>query len=366
MEFIKQKRVEDKRVNIPSGCLTALVTPFNPDGTIDWKGLAKNIEFQISEGVVGMVPVGTTGESPTVNPEEHALILTNVSDFAEGRAYILAGSGSNSTQEALHYTNIAAQAGCHGALLMDCYYNGPSSLELRKEYYSPIAEKFPELTIVPYIVPGRTGCALEPADLAILAWKYSNLNAVKEARGDFEKMREIRRLTPKDFKIISGDDDKTYTMMTDPEIMANGVISVISNITPAAIQQMCQKILEGKIEEAKKMREMLNPLFGLVTVSEIERVEKIQGKEVVVKDKFRNPDATKTMMQGLGMPAGIGRRPLGKMTPQAVEKVRKILKEVWEKSPQILKPIEKFYKVNISQRLADDKIWQGLSFQSGN
>lgn len=349
-----------KAKDVPSGCLTALVTPFNQDGSIDWKGLKENVEFQIKQGIVGVVPVGTTGESPTVNPEEHALVLARTSDFVRGRVFILAGSGSNSTEEALHYTDIARQAGCHGALLVDPYYNGPSSLELRTEYYELIIQRFPELAIVPYIIPGRTGCALEPGDLAYLAWKYPNLNAVKDARNDSQKTREIRSLTPPDFKIFSGDDDKTFPMMTDREIGASGVISVISNIAPAAVQEMCVKVLDGEIKEAEQLKDALNPLFGVVTVFG-QRTEIIQGKEAVISDKFRNPDAIKTMMQGLGIPAGFPRRPLGKMSSIAVEKVRSVLSEVWNKNPEILRPIEKFFKVEISERLSNDAIWKELA-----
>lgn len=347
---------------VPSGCLTAMVTPFNQDGSIDWEGMKKNIEFQISQGVKGVVPVGTTGESPTLTPEEHSLVFARTVDFVKKRVFVLAGSGSNSTKEALHYTEVAAKVGCDGALLVDCYYNGPSSLELMEEYYSPIAEKFPELAIVPYIIPGRTGCALSAEDLALLAWKYRNLSAVKEATGDLERMRKTRRLVPDDFKIFSGDDDITYTIMTDSEIRASGVISVISNIAPAFVQEMCARILSGYIKEAEEFKKALAPLFKVVTVKK-ERIEEIPNKgRFSTEDKFRNPLPIKTMMQGLGMPAGPCRQPLGKMTFQAVKEVREALKVVWEKNPEVLKPIEEFYKVSVSDRLADDEIWKELTF----
>ncbi len=350
---------------IPSGCLTAIVTPFKSDGSIDWQGLEKNIEFQIAQGVKGIIPVGTTGESPSLTPEEHKFVLARASEFVRGRIFVLAGAGSNSTQEALEYSEAAEKDGCNGILLVDCYYNGPSSLELREEYYRPIAERFKNLVIVPYIIPGRTGCALEPGDLAVLAWQYPNISAVKEARGDFEKMKETRRLVPENFKIISGDDDKTFQTMTDPEIKASGVISVISNIAPGIVQQMSQKILEGKTEEAKRIKEALDPLFKMVTVTgpEIKRVERLGGREVVILDKFRNPVGIKIMMAGLGIPAGIPRRPLGKITKVAVEKVRNALKEVWEKNPWILRPIAEFYDVDIRERLANDRTWEKFYFE---
>lgn len=354
-----------ERKNLPLGCLTALVTPFNPDGTIDGDGFERNIEFQISQGVKGVVPVGTTGESPTLTSKDHTRVFTRIVKTVEGRVFVLAGCGSNSTKEALHYTEAASDLGCDGVLLVDCYYNGPSSLELREEYYSPIAERFPELTIVPYPIPGRTGCLISATDLLVLSHRYPNIKAVKEATGDWGKIRErmwmLREYTSSDFLIFSGDDDKTYGMMTDPKIKANGAISVISNIAPAAVQKMCQKALAGDTADAEKIREALNPLFGLVTVNQ-PRVALISE----VNDKFRNPLPIKTMMQGLGMPAGPCRQPLGKMTPLAVKQVRDTLIKVWNENSWVLEPIQDFYGVDVPARLADDKIWRDLSFEGGN
>jgi len=356
--------MEQKRV--PSGCFTALVTPFKEDGSIDWPGLKRNIEFQISQEITGLVPVGTTGESPTLTSGEHFKVVATTVGIGRERVFVLAGSGSNSTEEAINYTRSAQSQGCQGALLVDCYYNGPSSLELREEYYARVAKEFPDFPIVPYVIPGRTGCALLPEDLAILAARCPNVCAVKEATGDLERMRRTRELVPSDFYIISGDDDKTFEMMTDPKIGASGVISVISNIAPAAVQLMCQMISAGDTLAAERIKQALEPLFKLVTVT-CERKEEAEflvlGMEIpTLKDKFRNPLPVKTMMQGLGMPAGPCRPPLGRMTFEGVEIVRKALQRVWRQSPEILQPIEEFYSLNISERLADDSIWRALSY----
>lgn len=349
--------------SVPGGGMTAMATPFNQDGSIDWPGFRKNILFQISQKITGLLYVGTTGESPTLIPEDHCLVIKRGVEYAEGKVFTLGGGGSNSLEEALYYVEMIDQVGCDAALLVDPYYNGPSSLEIRENYYRPIAERFPKLVIVPYIIPGRTGCQLEPGDLAVLNWKYNNICAVKEARGDFEKMKEIRKLSQFDFAIFSGDDDKTWPMMTDPDIKAKGVVSVSSNIVPGPVQQMCEKILAGNLEEAEKIRKALDPLFGVVTVSQ-ERQEKfLTVKDVIIKDKFRNPLPLKTMMNGLGMPAGPCRAPLGKMTILGVKEVRNALKEVWDKNPWVLKPIEEFYEVNISERLANNKIWAELAYR---
>jgi 4-hydroxy-tetrahydrodipicolinate synthase len=304
----------------------------------------------VREGVAGVVPVGTTGESPTLSPEEHVAVIEQVIKWVKKRVFVLAGTGSNSTQEALEYTGKASELGADGVLLVDCYYNGPSSYELSENYYKPIAQSFSNLTIVPYIIPGRTGTALLPEDLAILAQNYPNINAVKEASGDFERMRKTRELLPRNFKIFSGDDDKTFAMMVDPQIRACGVISVISNIAPAAVQKMCEKILHGEIDEARKIREALDPLFKLVTVF-------CERPGSGIKDRFRNPVPIKIMMQVLGMPSGPCRPPLGKITLSGAEIIRDALKEVWEKNAWVLQPIEEFYQVDIPQRIANNRIW---------
>jgi len=352
--------------NIQRGCLTALDTPFNLDGSIDWPGLTKNAAFQIQQGVSGLVPVGTTGESPTLPPVQHVIVVGRVAQLARGKCSVLAGAGSNSLEEMLQYGEAGLAFECLGLLLVDCYYNKPAPLELRENYYKLAAERFPKLVICPYVIPGRTGCALSVGDLALLAHRYPNVAMVKEATGDFDRMRLTRRITPEGFCIFSGDDDKTLRMILDPDIRADGVISVMSNIAPAAIQKMCQKAFAGEVKEAQQIEEALTPLFQLVTVSG-KRTEEIPGFGLVtIEDKFPNPDSIKTMMQGLGMPAGVRRPPLGKMTQEAVQKVRNALWTVWKENPWVLKPIEGFYQVNLSERLANDQIWEEISWKGGN
>jgi 4-hydroxy-tetrahydrodipicolinate synthase len=265
----------------------------------------------------------------------------------------MAGTGSNSTKEALRGTKHAVEVGAQGALLVDCYYNGPSSLELRTEYYEVIAKAFRRAFIMPYVIPGRTGTKLEVEDLAILHRKYKNVRSVKEATGDLERMAKTRTLLGEDFDILSGDDDKTYDMMTRPDIRSSGVVSVMSNIVPGPIGEMVKAIRNGNMGKADRIKDVLDPLFKVVTVSTIESYE---GFEVPAK--FRNPLAIKTMMKGLGLPSGPCRQPLGKMTPKGVEVVRSALKAVYEKDKEILRPIQDFYKINIEERLSNDKYWK--------
>jgi len=348
---------------IPKGALTALITPFNENGSVNWFGFKALLRFQASQKVAGIVPVGTTGESPTLTEGEHEDVVSFVLRHELKGLFVLAGCGSNCTAEAMHYVGKVAAEGGKAVLLVDPYYNGPSSLELRSEYYGPIAEAFPDITIVPYIIPGRTGCKLLPEDLAILRGEYPNILAVKEATGDLENMARTRKLTSPEFQIFSGDDDKTFSMMTMPTIGACGVISVVSNIAPFEVERMCLAVIQGDVAQAEIIRDKLAPLFKIVTVladREISDFWLPQG--TVISDKFRNPLPIKTAMNGLGMPAGPCRQPLGKMSAAGTQKVRQALQTVWDSSPDVLMPVQEFFGVDIADRLKNDSLWAGLSY----
>ncbi|MGB9586549.1 MAG: 4-hydroxy-tetrahydrodipicolinate synthase [Armatimonadota bacterium] len=344
------------------GAWTALVTPMTSDGSVDWEGFEKNIQFQIEQGITGLVPAGTTGESPTLSWDEHNEVIERTLEFASGKAQVIAGTGSNSTQEAMESTEHAAEHGAKAALLVDCYYNGPSSLELRYEYYGVLAEVFPDIAFVPYIIPGRSGTALAVEDLAILNAEYPNIAAVKEATGDLERMARTRKLCGRDFFILSGDDDITFRMMTSPEIMADGVISVVSNVAPAAVEKMVRSILSGDLDTATALRDALNPLFGIVTVKAESERTLPGGSAVVLQDRFRNPLGIKSLMRALGMPAGPGRQPIGKLSRKGVQIVREATRTVWQKNPEVLTPIADFYGVDIEDRLGNDAIWSDLCY----
>lgn len=343
------------------GTWTALVSPDKPDFALDIEGFEKNIEFQISQGITGVVPAGTTGESPTLDWNEHNEIIERALTQCKGRCEVIAGTGSNSTAEAVESAQHAIDAGANAVLMVDCYYNGPSSQELRDEYYAVVAAKFPGVEVVPYIIPGRSGTALTVEDLAILSSRYPNVSAVKEATGDLERMAKTRSIVGDGFSIISGDDDLTYKMMTDPGIRANGVISVMSNIIPGPLVKMVNAITSGDTDTAVRVRDSIAPLLGVVTVKVDNDRALPNGQVVKVNDRYRNPLAIKTMMAGLGMPSGPCRRPLGKMTKVGIDVVQGALKEVWEKNPEVLQPISNFFGVDVGARIADNSIWQSLA-----
>jgi 4-hydroxy-tetrahydrodipicolinate synthase len=334
------------------GCWTAMVTPFDRKGEVDYEGLEKNVQFQIENGA-NLVPTGTTGESPTLDWREHDRVITKTVKLAKDKAFVVAGTGSNSTREAMRGSKHAVEVGAQGLLLVDCYYNGPSSLEMRTQYYEVITKAFRKTFVVPYVIPGRTGTKLEVEDLAILHRKFKNMRSVKEATGDLGRMAKTRTLCGEDFDILSGDDDKTFEMMTQDDIRASGVISVMSNIVPGPVGEMVKAIQAGNMERANRLKDVLDPLFKVVTVNTMESYEGFE-----VSAKFRNPLGIKTMMKGLGLPSGPTRQPLGKMTPKGTETVKNALKEVYEKDREILRPLQEFYGINIEERLSNDRYWK--------
>ncbi len=230
-------------------------------------------------------------------------------------------------------------------------------MEIRREYIEPIAKQFPEVQVIPYIIPGRTGTQLYPQDLAMLHQQYPNVRCVKEATGDLKNMELTRQLCGEDFDILSGDDDKTYTMMISPDIGASGVISVVSNIAPSAIVDMVHYISDGNEEAASVISQALQPLFSIVTVKTTE-----QTPYGPVACKARNPLAYKTLMNILGMPSGPCRQPLGKMTNAGLEVVLTNARKVYEANPQVLKPIADHFDVDLKDRLYNEKYLEGLYY----
>jgi len=345
------------RVEKFEGCYTALVTPMKDNFEVDFEGLRRLVEFQIEEGVSGLLAVGTTGESPTLTHEESIRVIKEVYDIAGDRCVVIGGTGSNCTEKTIESTKEVYDFGVRCILLVDPYYNGPSSLEIRREYIEPVARMFPDVYVIPYVIPGRTGTQLLPQDLAILHSQFKNVRAVKEATGNIENMKLTRKLCGEDFDILSGDDDKTYEMMTNPDIRASGVISVTSNVAPRATQRFTKSILEGKIDEARRLFEALKPLFSIVTVRTEE--ETPYGS---VPCRARNPLPYKTLMSVLGMPSGPCRRPLGKMTKKGLDVVLSAARSVYERNPEILKPIEDFFDVDLSKRLYDEDAWRNLAY----
>ncbi|HUW43195.1 MAG TPA: dihydrodipicolinate synthase family protein, partial [Thermoplasmata archaeon] len=212
---------------------------------------------------------------------------------------------------------------------------------------------------IPYIIPGRTGAMLLPADLAILSERYPNIAGVKDATGDFNNQRAIRKLCRQGFPILSGDDEKTLSMMEDPTILASGTISVVSNVLPGAMVEMVEAQLGNDNARARKLAGDLKPIMEIVTVKTEEDTP--YGKVIC---KARNPLATKTLMNVLGMPAGPCRAPLGRMTRQGLMKVLEAARAVYGSRPDLFDPVEEFFDVDVEERLTSKACQEGLYYDT--
>jgi len=237
------------------GSITALVTPFK-NGKVDETTFKKLIEFQIKSDTNGIVPCGTTGESPTLSHEEHAYVIEICVEAVARRIPVIAGTGSNSTAEAIALTKHAAKVGADGALLVSPYYNKPTQEGLY-QHFRAIAESV-NIPILLYNIPGRTAVNIEPATMARLANDCKNIVGVKEAAGSLEQMEIIKQLCPKNFLLISGDDSLTLPLLS---IGGVGVISVVANIVPQDVVKMINTFNQGKLKEAQEMHYRLLPLI---------------------------------------------------------------------------------------------------------
>jgi 4-hydroxy-tetrahydrodipicolinate synthase len=238
-----------------TGTYTAIVTPFS-GGNIDEHALERLIKSQIKAGVDGIVPVGTTGESPTVSYEEHIHIIALSVKFAAGRIKVLAGTGGNSTHEAVYLTQEAEKAGADGSLQVAPYYNKPTQEGLFQHFREVARET--KLPIVLYSIPGRCGIEIGVETVKRLAQACKTIIGIKEAGGNPDRVSQLRAALGPRFEILSGDDSLTLSFMA---VGAQGVISVASNIIPRQITQMVDAFAAGKVRPAQKLHQKYYPLF---------------------------------------------------------------------------------------------------------
>lgn len=240
------------------GVFTALITPFIRDGKLDEQALRKLVDFQIDRGIDGLVPVGTTGESPTLSPEETEQVIRIVVEQTGGRVPVIAGTGSNCTDKAIHMTEKAKQIGATASLQVAPYYNKPTG-EGFFRHFTAIADAV-DLPMVIYNIPGRTGKNIENPVMLKLA-KHKNIVAVKEASGNISQMMDLIAKKPKDFAVLSGDDNLTYPLMA---LGGKGVISVASNAVPDRMKDLTHTALKGDWDRARKLHYELLPLFKAI------------------------------------------------------------------------------------------------------
>ena len=282
------------------GAITAMITPFK-EGRIDEQRLKDQIEFQIRQGIDGLVPVGTTGESPTVDFKEHARIIELTVQYAAGRVPVIPGTGANATTEAIELHQIAKKAGAPACLSVNPYYNKPTQEGLYRHFMT-LADRV-DLPIVLYNIPGRTGVTMSAPTVARLA-KHRNIIAIKEATGDLNMTGEIRSLC--DITIVSGDDSLTVPIMS---IGGRGVISVLSNVIPAQIKALTKFCLANQYEQAAALHRKLFPLM---------RAMFLDG----------NPVGIKHAMKVAGLDTGELRLPLWEASDATKKQIEQCLKDV--------------------------------------
>ncbi|MHB8092963.1 MAG: 4-hydroxy-tetrahydrodipicolinate synthase [Syntrophales bacterium] len=241
------------------GAIVAIVTPFK-NGKVDEAALRRLVEEQIAGGTDGIAPCGTTGESTTLSHEEHDRVIEIVIDAVKKRVPVIAGTGSNSTAEAIRLTKHAWQAGADAALIVCPYYNRPTQEGLYL-HYKAVAEAVP-IPIIIYNIPGRTGTNMLPETMARLA-NIPNIVGVKEAAGSIKQMSDIINLCGPDFDVISGDDAFTLPLLA---IGGKGVISVISNIVPADMAGLVDAFFAGDLQKARELHQRMSPLIDALFI----------------------------------------------------------------------------------------------------
>jgi len=284
-----------------SGAFTAMVTPFR-NGGVDVEALEGMVEFQIGQGINGLVPCGTTGETPALSEDEDRLVIETVVRVAAGRVPIVAGTGSNSTDMAIKYTKMAEEAGADGSLQVVPYYNKPTQEGLYR-HFAAIAEAT-SLPLVLYNIPGRTSLTMSAQTTARLA-EIPNVVGTKEATHSMDMTSDVRALCGPDFAILSGDDSLTLPIMA---LGGRGVISVASNVAPGAVSSMVAALLDGDFERGRELHYDLLPLVRALFLE-------------------TNPIPVKTAASLLGLCSDEMRLPLVPMSGPNLDELRRVMDE---------------------------------------
>ena len=299
-----QFRSEEKSVVSFGRTITAMITPFKEDGSVNYAVAEKLAAYLAENGSDGIVVCGTTGESPSLTWDEEYELFQVVKKAVSGKALVIAGTGSNSTREAIAATQKAAKIGLDGSLQVVPYYNKPPQ-EGMYQHFQAIAQSSPDLPIMLYNIPGRTGQNLLPETVARLA-EIPNIVAIKEASGNLDQATQIRCLTPPDFQIYSGDDSLTLPLLS---IGGAGVVSVASHLVAPQLQAMIQAFEVGKIKEATQIHLQLFPLFKALFAT-------------------TNPIPVKAALKLQGWDVGSTRSPLCDPTNEIAQNLKNVLEKL--------------------------------------
>ena len=287
------------------GCGTALVTPFTPDGAVDYEAYGRMVDRQVANGVHFLVPLATTGETPTLSAGEKTAIYQLVKEHAKGLP-LMPGVGVNSLPDTLANIRLLEPLGADALLVVVPYYNKPTQ-QGQYEYFKAVAAET-SLPIIIYNVPGRTGANMLPDTVIRLANEVPNIRGIKEASGNYDQVSEIIRRAPEGFTVLSGDDDMTLAFMATG---AHGVISVASNVAPKEVTQMVEAMQRGDLAGARALHHRLFPLFKACFVES-------------------NPIPAKAALEQLGVIGGTVRLPLATASDATKSLMQKVLADLWK------------------------------------
>jgi len=287
------------------GCGTALVTPFTPDGAVDYEAYARMVDRQVANGVHFLVPLATTGETPTLSAGEKTAIYQLVKEHAKGLP-LMPGVGVNNLTDTLANIKLIEPLGADALLVVVPYYNKPTQ-QGQYEYFKAVAAAT-SLPVIIYNVPGRTGANMLPDTVIRLANDVPNIRGIKEASGNYDQVSEIIRRAPEGFTVLSGDDDMTLAFMATG---AHGVISVASNIAPKEVTEMVEAMQRGELEKARALHHRLFPLFKACFVES-------------------NPIPAKAALEQLGVIGGTVRLPLATASDATKSLMQKVLADLWK------------------------------------
>ena len=287
------------------GCGTALVTPFLPDGSVDYEAYASLVDRQVAAGVHFLVPLGTTGETPTLSDGEKTAVFQLVKEHAKGLP-LMPGVGTNSLSGTLANIRLMEPLGPAALLVVVPYYNKPTQQGLY-EYYKAVASET-DLPVIIYNVPGRTGANILPDTVLRLAADVPNIRGIKEASGNFSQVSDLVRRIPEGFAVLGGDDDMTLAYMAAG---AHGVISVASNVAPAEVTQMVEALQRDDLAAARRLHQRLFPLFKACFAES-------------------NPGPAKAALAQQGLCGNVLRLPLVPVTESTEALMQKVLSELWK------------------------------------
>jgi 4-hydroxy-tetrahydrodipicolinate synthase len=287
-----------------TGVYTAIITPFTETGQIDWESFTRLVELQIAGGVAGIVPCGTTGESPTLSEVEQLEVIKRTVQLVNGRCTVIAGTGSNNTAHAVSLSRHAEELGADAVLVVNPYYNKPTQEGLYR-HFKAVADAI-SIPVVVYNIKGRTAVNIETPTLMRLIEGCSNIMAVKEASGDLQQMKDVLKHAPDYFSVLSGDDNMTFELMKSG---GTGVVSVASNIIPAEMSALTQAAASGDLARAEAISKQFDPLFSAIFIE-------------------TNPIPIKAALAMKNLCREVYRLPLCELAPSNRERLQRVLSEL--------------------------------------